>query len=101
MWITTFGSILNLLRRSFSLPSLGYADAYADDLSDCFNLHPDALTFFRPSSAPLNADHFLQMTDARQPIRTTIRECPRTLRPCLPIRVNGPCTFVFFGSGCK
>jgi phospholipase C len=32
-----FGSILNLIEKTFSLPSLGYADARADDLSDCFD----------------------------------------------------------------
>jgi phospholipase C len=31
-----FGSILKFIEASFNLPSLGYADAYADDLSDCF-----------------------------------------------------------------
>jgi phospholipase C len=32
-----FGSILHFIEGSFGLPSLGYADARADDLSDCFD----------------------------------------------------------------
>jgi phospholipase C len=32
-----FGSILHFMEETFNLPSLGYADACADDLSDCFN----------------------------------------------------------------
>jgi phospholipase C len=31
-----FGSILKFIETTFSLPSLGYADAHADDLSDIF-----------------------------------------------------------------
>jgi phospholipase C len=31
-----FGSILKFIEGTFSLPSLGYADALGDDLSDCF-----------------------------------------------------------------
>src|SRR5581483_774795 len=50
-----FGSILNLIEGTFGLPSLGYADAYADDLSDCFNFNQTPLTF-KTISAPLKAD---------------------------------------------
>jgi phospholipase C len=32
-----FGSILNLIEQTFSLPSLGYADAHADNVSDGFD----------------------------------------------------------------
>jgi phospholipase C len=32
-----FGSILKFVEVTYGLPSLGYADAPADDLSDCFN----------------------------------------------------------------
>ncbi|MGC2449812.1 MAG: alkaline phosphatase family protein [Candidatus Sulfotelmatobacter sp.] len=56
-----FGSILHFVEESFGLPSLGYADAYADDLSDCFNLHQTPLVF-RTIESPLNADHFLHDT---------------------------------------
>jgi phospholipase C len=34
-----FGSILKFIEEVFHLPSLGYADASADDLSDCFDFH--------------------------------------------------------------
>ncbi len=40
-----FGSILRFIEKTFSLPSLGYADAYADDLSDCFNFTQTPLQF--------------------------------------------------------
>jgi phospholipase C len=32
-----FGSILHFIETTFALPTLGYADARADDLSDCFD----------------------------------------------------------------
>jgi len=53
-----FGSILNLIEKTFNLPSLGYADAYADDLSDCFNFNQTPISF-KTINAPLNAAHFL------------------------------------------
>jgi phospholipase C len=56
-----FGSILHLIEENFSLPSLGYADTYADDLSDCFNFHQQPLAF-RTIDAPLKADSFLHDT---------------------------------------
>jgi phospholipase C len=34
-----FGSILHFIETVYKLPSLGYADQYADDLSDCFDFH--------------------------------------------------------------
>ena len=53
-----FGSILHLLEENFGLSSLGYADAHADDLSDCFNFSQTPLVF-HTINAPLGADHFL------------------------------------------
>jgi phospholipase C len=53
-----FGSILKFIETTFSLPSLGYADAAADDLSDCFDFTQTPLTF-RTIAAPLDATHFL------------------------------------------
>ena len=53
-----FGSILKLIENTFNLPSLGYADAYADDLSDCFNFSQTPLTF-RAISAAVSAEQFL------------------------------------------
>ncbi|MGC2476953.1 MAG: alkaline phosphatase family protein [Candidatus Sulfotelmatobacter sp.] len=56
-----FGSILHMVEENFGLPSLGYADSYADDLSDCFNFHQQPLAF-QTIDAPLKADHFLHDT---------------------------------------
>jgi hypothetical protein len=43
------------------LESLGYADALADDLSDCFNFNQTPLAF-HSIATPLGADHFLNDT---------------------------------------
>jgi phospholipase C len=60
-----FGSILNLLEKTFGVASLGYADTYApDDLSDCFDFTQTPLVF-QTISAPLDAQHFLN--DRRPP----------------------------------
>jgi phospholipase C len=40
-----FGSILKFIETTFSLPSLGYADAPADDLSDIFNFLQTPIVF--------------------------------------------------------
>lgn len=56
-----FGSILKFIEEQFSLPSLGYADAYADDLSDCFNFSQAPLPF-RGILAPVTAEQFLSDT---------------------------------------
>ena len=53
-----FGSILKFIETTFSLPSLGYADAPADDLSDCFNL-TQAPIAFQNIPAALDAAHFI------------------------------------------
>jgi phospholipase C len=53
-----FGSILNFIEQNFRLPSLGYADARADALSDCFNFSQTPLTF-KTINAPFDASHFL------------------------------------------
>ena len=54
-----FGSILNFIETTFGLPSLGYADARADDLSDCFDLQQTPLTF-QPVAARFEARYFLE-----------------------------------------
>jgi phospholipase C len=59
-----FGSILNFIEQVFGLSSLGYADARADDLSDCFNFNQTPLQF-RTITAPISAEHFLN--DQRPP----------------------------------
>jgi len=53
-----FGSILKFIEKTYNLPSLGYADAQADDLSDCFNFGQTPLSFHN-LTAPLDAEHFL------------------------------------------
>jgi phospholipase C len=53
-----FGSILKFIETAFTLPSLGYADAPADDLSDCFDLTQTPITF-KTIRAPLDAHFFL------------------------------------------
>jgi phospholipase C len=53
-----FGSILNFVEHVYDLPSLGYADAYADDLSDCFDFNQTPQPF-QAITAPLAAEHFL------------------------------------------
>jgi phospholipase C len=53
-----FGSILNLIEKTYGLASLGYADAYADDLSDCFDFNQKPIVF-TTINAPLNAAYFL------------------------------------------
>jgi phospholipase C len=52
-----FGSILKFIEVTFNLPSLGYADALADDLSDCFNFH--GRNRFQKISASHNAKYFV------------------------------------------
>jgi phospholipase C len=48
-----FGSILKFIESTFDLPSLGYADEAADDLSDCLNLS-QAATQFQTIPPPSN-----------------------------------------------
>ena len=57
-----FGSILKFIEQNFHLPSLGYADAYADDLSDCFNFIQSPLKF-QTIEAARKADYFLHDPD--------------------------------------
>ena len=40
-----FGSIVKFIDEVFDLPSLGYADARADDFSDCFDLTQTPIAF--------------------------------------------------------
>jgi phospholipase C len=53
-----FGSILNFIEKTFNLPSLGYADARADDLSDCFDFQQSPISF-HPVSSRYDAKYFL------------------------------------------
>jgi phospholipase C len=60
-----FGSILKFIEKTYGLPSLGYADAPADDLSDCFDFHQAPIKF-QTIGAPLDAKYFLN--DHRPPV---------------------------------
>jgi phospholipase C len=60
-----FGSMLKFIEKTYNLPSLGYADASADDLSDCFDFSQTPLTF-HTILAPLGEDYFLN--DKRPPV---------------------------------
>ncbi len=59
-----FGSILKFIESTYNLPSLGYADTPADDLSDCFNLTHTPVTFHTIPAA-LKAAYFIN--DKRPP----------------------------------
>jgi len=54
-----FGSILKFIEENYNLPSLGYADARADNLSDCFDYSQKPLTF-QTIPASQGANDFLQ-----------------------------------------
>jgi phospholipase C len=70
-----FGSILHFIEEVYRLPSLGYADTLADDLSDCFDFHRH--NTFKKIPAPHDAKYFLNDkstpedpdNDGRLPIR--------------------------------
>lgn len=53
-----FGSILKFIETTFDLPSLNYADAPADELSDCFVLTQSPRPF-QMISAALKAKYFI------------------------------------------
>jgi phospholipase C len=54
-----FGSILHYIEEDYSLGSLGFTDARADDLSDCFN-YLQTPNVFHPIAAHLGPKHFLR-----------------------------------------
>ena len=58
-----FGSILKFIEQVFNLSSLGYADARADNLADCFDFNQKARTFLS-IPAPLDPAYFLSDTRA-------------------------------------
>lgn len=60
-----FGSILKFIEEDFELPTMGYADARADDLTDCFDFG-QAPAPFRVVAARYDVSHFL--TDTRAPL---------------------------------
>jgi phospholipase C len=60
-----FGSILRFIEEDFELPTMGYADARADDLTDCFDFG-QAPVPFQVVAARYDVSHFL--TDTRAPL---------------------------------
>jgi len=62
-----FGSILKFTEETYGLGSLGFTDARADDLADCFNLHQTPLPF-RTIAARYSATYFKELPpDTRNP----------------------------------
>jgi phospholipase C len=55
-----FSSILKFTETVFNLPTMGFGDVKADDLTDCFNFSQEPLHFHK-ISAPLNANYFLNV----------------------------------------
>jgi len=60
-----FGSILRFVEQNLTLPSLGYSDARADDINECFDYNQTPLTF-HTILEPLDASYFPE--DNRPPI---------------------------------
>ena len=60
-----FSSILKFTEEVFGLPSLGFGDAYADDLFDAFSFQQPPRAFHK-IAAPLDANYFLN--DKEPPI---------------------------------
>ncbi len=58
-----FGSILKFIEETYRLPSLGTADAQADDLSDCFQFRQRP-SVFKTIKAPVPASYFINDTTA-------------------------------------
>jgi phospholipase C len=54
-----YGSILKYVEETYGLPSLGYTDARADDLSDCFN-YSQAPIVFQTIQADRKAADFIR-----------------------------------------
>jgi phospholipase C len=62
-----YGSILKFTESAFGLGTLGYTDARADDLSDCFDYNQAPITFHTIQSS-LRASDFMRMpADHRVP----------------------------------
>jgi hypothetical protein len=61
-----FGSFISFAESVFGLPSLGFADAHADDLSDCFDL-TQTPSAFKTIPAKLGASYFVTNKSAPLP----------------------------------
>ncbi|HEV3154319.1 MAG TPA: alkaline phosphatase family protein [Candidatus Baltobacteraceae bacterium] len=62
-----FGSILHFTEETFGLPSLGYTDARADDLRDCFDFSQTPLTFSTIQTRH-KASYFMKLPPSNVPI---------------------------------
>lgn len=61
-----FGSILNFVETTFGLPSLGYADARADNMSDCFDFS-QVPTPYVPVATKYSASYFIELEKTTPP----------------------------------
>ena len=64
-----FGSILSFTEEQLGLQSLGFTDARADDLSDCFDYSQTPLTF-RTIQSRHRASYFLRLPASAAPVDT-------------------------------
>ncbi|MBV8245086.1 MAG: hypothetical protein JOZ38_04110 [Candidatus Eremiobacteraeota bacterium] len=64
-----FGSILHFTEETFGLASLGYTDARADDLADCFNFTQTPLTF-KTVQSDRRASFFTHLPPSNAPVDT-------------------------------
>ena len=62
-----FGSILKFVEEQFGLPSLGYTDAVAADLSDCFDFSQSPRAFTQIQSRYSRA-YFMRLPNDTRPI---------------------------------
>lgn len=61
-----FGSILRFIETTFALPSLDYADAPADGLSDCFDF-TQAVSAYTPVTTQYGAAYFINRAKSAPP----------------------------------
>lgn len=64
-----FGSLLHFTEAQFGLGSLGYTDARADDLTDCFNFNQPPLGF-QTIPATMRAADFIRRPPSRESVDT-------------------------------
>ena len=62
-----FGSIIKFTESAFGLGTLGYTDARADDLSDCFDYNQTPITFRQIQAARRASDFMRLPPDNRSP----------------------------------
>jgi phospholipase C len=62
-----FGSILHYIEEQFGLSSLGYTDARADDLSDCFD-YTQTPAKFKPFATKYSASYFIHLPPSTTPL---------------------------------